>query len=624
MTKKTTPSRITILGIYSAGLEPIQDFLENYGGVLENLALVVAHYIDFDLIRQELRRIKPYSSMQIVEAADQMELLPNTIYVAPLGQKVSITKSNRLFLHSTLEEIQEDLRNSQERFDLAVRGASDGIWDWFPQLDKSYFSPHFKAHFEFDSPINSGMGAMVAFIHPEDLAPTQAALESHLRNKTPYRVETRLRTKNKGYRWFFVSGQAMWDDNGVPLRMAGSLTDIHDRKIFEKQLIRTERNLKVAQRLAHNGDWEMNLLEDKLVWSDEVFHIFGLQPQEFEANFQAYMSHIHPDDQDYVRETYFTSLNERSTYHIFHRIVTKDGTVKQVECHGESFYNEDGKPTHSIGTVQDITQLKDIENALKHNLRLQQLEQEVLKRNAQKESKLEDTISFYLKELEDIYQGMTCSILKLQGGRLYNWFPSNLPQSYTQAIEGMKIGPNEGCCGTAAYFNQKVIVADIAVDKLWVNFKTMALKVGLKSCWSYPIVNSSNAVIGTFAMYYNEIKCPTQDEENAIERARNILQIIIENKRYEQELITTNERYQYVTRATSDAIWDWDVLNHKASWSEAFQSKFGYKISSDDEHLLERWESHIHPDDHKYTTDSFSSAIAGKDVEWQANYRWPQ
>jgi PAS domain S-box-containing protein len=150
----------------------------------------------------------------------------------------------------------------------------------------------------------------------------------------------------------------------------------------------------------------------------------------------------------------------------------------------------------------------------------------------------------------------------------------------------------------------------------------MDLKVGLKSCWSYPIVNSSNAVIGTFAMYYNEIKCPTQDEENAIERARNILQIIIENKRYEQELITTNERYQYVTRATSDAIWDWDVLNHKASWSEAFQSKFGYKISSDDEHLLERWESHIHPDDHKYTTDSFSSAIAGKDVEWQANYRF--
>lgn len=622
MTKKTTPPRVTVIGIYSAGLEPLQDFLENYAGSLENLALVIAHYIDFELIRKELKRIKPYTSMQILLGVDQMELLPNTIYVAPIGQKLSISQNSRLFLHSTLENIQAELRNSQERFDLAVAGSSDGIWDWFPKSDKSYFSPHFKHLFELESKEASGMDTMVAFIHPEDLARTQAALQSHLVNRTPYRIETRLRTKKDGYRWFYVSGQAIWDDNGAPLRMAGSLSDIHDRKTYEDQLIRTERNLKVAQRLAHIGDWEMNLLEDKLVWSDEVYHIFGLEPQEFEANFQAYMSHIHPDDQAYVQETYFTSLNERSTYHIFHRIVTKDGTVKHVECHGESFYNEAGIPTHSIGTVQDITQLKDIENALIHNLRIQQLEQEVLKRNAEKESKLEDVVNFYLKELEEIYQGMTFSILKLKNDRLYNWFSGSLPSSFASAIEGLQIGPKVGSCGTAVYLKKKVIVADIENSELWTNFGNLALAENLRACWSYPIINSKNEVLGSFAIYSNEVKKPTIEEENAIVRAVNILQVIIENKIYEQELISTNERYQYVVRATSDAIWDWDIVNQKATWSEVFQSKFGYKISAEDDDLLERWESHLHPDDHKKVTESFNIAIDSEETDWQANYRF--
>ena len=106
-------------------------------------------------------------------------------------------------------------------------------------------------------------------------------------------------------------------------------------------------------------------------------------------------------------------------------------------------------------------------------------------------------------------------------------------------------------------------------------------------------------------MYYNEIKCPTQDEENAIERARNILQIIIENKRYEQELISTNERSQYVINATSDAIWDWNLLTHQLSWSEAFRSKFGYEIKHQNEELLQRWVSHIHPEDKEQVVESF-------------------
>jgi PAS domain S-box-containing protein len=621
MTKKTLETETTIIGIYTQGLRVLHDFLLNYGAPLENLALVVTHHLAADSVAELLQLLRPHADMKLLEAVDNLTLLSNAIYIAPENQKIAIAEGKILWLDTSITKIQENLRNSVERFNLAVQGSSDGIWDWNVQEDLAYFSPRFRELVGYKSKeYIAGMAAMKQITHPDDFPHAVAVLESHLQQRTPYSVEYRLLTANNEYRWFLVRGQAIWNEQGVPIRMAGSLTDIHDRKVFEKKLLHTEQNLNVAQRLAHIGDWEMNLLEDKLSWSDEVYHIFGLEPQEFEANYQAYLSHIHPDDQEYVNQTYTTSLKERSSYHIFHRIVALNGIVKQVECHGKSFYNAEGVPTHSIGTIQDISQLKEVENALKHTLKLQMLEQKILELSVRHESKLEHILAFYLKELESIFDGMHCSILKLEGDRLYHWFSLSLPQKYQDAIEGILIGPQVGSCGTAAFTKQKVIVTDIENDSTWVNFKDIALEFGLRSCWSYPIMDSNNQVIGTFAFYYKEPKVPTQEEEDAIERAKNILQIIIENKAFEKALLSTNELYTSVTQATSDAIWDWDIKNNEVLWNEAFQSNFGY--SEDDCEIFSLWSDNLHPEDAPAVVSNIFAAIEGNDRIWNAEYRF--
>jgi GAF domain-containing protein len=104
--------------------------------------------------------------------------------------------------------------------------------------------------------------------------------------------------------------------------------------------------------------------------------------------------------------------------------------------------------------------------------------------------------------VEEQTAGVLASILLLDGDRLRHGGAPSLPKAYTDAIDGAVIGPTAGSCGTAAYRAQQVIVADIAIDPLWADYRELALPHGLRACWSTPIFSSDGAVIATFAMYF--------------------------------------------------------------------------------------------------------------------------
>jgi diguanylate cyclase (GGDEF)-like protein/PAS domain S-box-containing protein len=119
-----------------------------------------------------------------------------------------------------------------------------------------------------------------------------------------------------------------------------------------------------AQALANIGHWELDLVANTLYWSDEVYRIFGLEPQEFDATYEAFLGHIYPEDRKIVNDAYIKSLQEKRGYHIEHRIVRKNGEIGFVEERCEHEFDADGKPNRSIGTVHDITEKKLAENEL--------------------------------------------------------------------------------------------------------------------------------------------------------------------------------------------------------------------------------------------------------------------
>jgi len=141
------------------------------------------------------------------------------------------------------KQAEAALQASEERFALAVQGANDGIWDWDIQNNTLYWSPHMKEMFGYaDDELDVDFETLETFLHPDDKERTNAAIDAHLKDRVPYDVEQRLRTKSGEYRWYRARGQALWDESGKPLRMVGSTTDITELKRVEERLAK-ERNL---------------------------------------------------------------------------------------------------------------------------------------------------------------------------------------------------------------------------------------------------------------------------------------------------------------------------------------------------------------------------------------------
>jgi PAS domain S-box-containing protein len=238
----------------------------------------------------------------------------------------------------------------------------------------------------------------------------------------------------------------------IPIKISSNLIDLGDMIIIQsviKNLTKLKQSLAdiekkdmtiqmsqdkllEAQKIAKVGNWELDFTTDKLIWSDEVFKIFDLDPHTFKANYEAFLDAIHPDDVEQVNHEYMTSVLTKIPYTIEHRIITKNGTLKYVEENCKHITDDKGNIIRSLGTVQDITARKNAE------------------------IKLEKTEKHYqsiLENMEDIYLrfDLDGKILTLMGGAKKNldYLPIELintniknlykdPSSYQNLMENLE------------------------------------------------------------------------------------------------------------------------------------------------------------------------------------------
>ncbi|APG27586.1 hypothetical protein A7E78_06900 [Syntrophotalea acetylenivorans] len=145
------------------------------------------------------------------------------------------------------------------------------------------------------------------------------------------------------------------DQDGKPLEIVGSLLDISDRKALEDNLRDSQNHLLEAQKIAHLGSWNWDILSDEILWSAEVYRIFGVDSQTFSPAYKSFLDFVHPEDRECVDEAVQRAIKERSPYTIDHRIVRPDGSIRHVHEQGRVTYHQDGKPVSMVGTVLDIT-----------------------------------------------------------------------------------------------------------------------------------------------------------------------------------------------------------------------------------------------------------------------------
>jgi len=157
-------------------------------------------------------------------------------------------------------------------------------------------------------------------------------------------------------------------------RMLEKQIEIEDERVKTEDLLRSsEANLKEAQKITHFGSWKHNIRSGKLFWSDEVFRIFELNPDRANPSYDLFLSIVHPDDIELVNHTYKDSIANKTTYDVEHRIKLKEGKIKLVREHGKTFYDENGEPLRSTGTIQDVTEIRSKEEQLKRSQKMDAL-----------------------------------------------------------------------------------------------------------------------------------------------------------------------------------------------------------------------------------------------------------
>ncbi len=210
-----------------------------------------------------------------------------------------------------------------------------------------------------------------------ELEGTQAVLTLPLRVGGRVTHLIGLRSFSCGYQWPEIHIRRL---RVLGETIANSLIKLQ----MHDYLVKSEQSLAEAQSIAHLGSWEWDITSGRLRWSDEVYRIFGLHPQEFEATYEAFLSRVDPDDREAVRQAVDASLADpQKLYGIEHRVLRSDCTDRIVHEQGRVFFDQDQRPLRMIGTVLDITERKraqaELEKALEQIGKLkEQLEAENL------------------------------------------------------------------------------------------------------------------------------------------------------------------------------------------------------------------------------------------------------
>jgi PAS domain S-box-containing protein len=264
------------------------------------------------------------------------------------------------------KQIEEDLQASQERWQLALRGNNDGIWDWNVQTQEVFFSSRWKAMLGYeDHEISHHLDEWANRVHPDDLADVMQAVQDHLAKKTPFYItEHRMQCKDGHYKWILDRGQALWDEQGNVVRMVGSHTDISDRKEAEQKILEQAALLDVATDAILLRDLDNHIL----YWNRGADRLYGWT--EAEALGKKTSELLCPESVSDI-ETVMRTVIERGSWQGELSKIRKDGKKVLVESRWTLIRDEQEQPKSILTVATDITEKKQLERQF---LRAQRME----------------------------------------------------------------------------------------------------------------------------------------------------------------------------------------------------------------------------------------------------------
>lgn len=281
-------------------------------------------------------------------------------------------------MHLQIDELSDELESMKTRFELIRMATSDGTWDMVVNhadpgnpRNPFWWSDQFRhlLGFQTEKEFPNVLSSWASRLHPEDREPTLAAFGRHLADRsgrTPYDVIYRLATKSREYRWFRARGQTVRMANGTAIRVAGSLTDIHESRTRELMLETLLVRFDLAREMLQDGLWDLEVVAGDPVnprnafwWSDQFRRLLGYaNAQEFPDVLDSWASKLHPDDAQRTVDAFTAHLTDRTgrtPYDLEYRLLCKDGEYRWFRARGQTKRAADGTPLRVVGALSDLT-----------------------------------------------------------------------------------------------------------------------------------------------------------------------------------------------------------------------------------------------------------------------------
>jgi formate hydrogenlyase transcriptional activator len=278
-----------------------------------------------------------------------------------------------------------------------------------------------------------------------------------------------------------------------------------------------------------------NLPDGSNAFLNQRWHDYtGLTPEESKGG--GWKVVIHPEDTGVLLDKWRAVLNSGDSGEIEARLRRYDAEYRWFLLRIEPFRDEQGNIVRWYGTGADIENLKRAESLLAAEKRTLEM--------ISSGARLADILANLCVTIDALSTNSTSTVLLSDpdGKRLWPAAGPAVPDSWTQTISPMTIGPREGSCGTAAFLRKRVIITDVASDLLCVGYRDRALANGIRASWSQPLISKSHELLGTFAMYYPEPRTPSASDLQLIEDAGHLAVIAIQGERSQAALAAASNQ----------------------------------------------------------------------------------
>lgn len=304
--------------------------------------------------------------------------------------------------------------------------------------------------------------------------------------------------------------------------------------------------------------------------SPSVSAVLGYSQAEFQTHYSTYLTNS-PINQRVEQFTTAALRGERQPPYeleIYHR----NGDIVRLRVSETPMYGEHGQIIGIDGLAHNVTEARRAEHLVEGR--------ESIMESVARDYPLDEILESLVRFSEELEPGVYCAILLLD--EQHNCFQMgiapNLPTHYNRALQGLHIGPHAGSFGMAAYLAERVVVRDILHHPSWSGLRELLLQTDLKACWAEPILTANGKVLGTFVMYYREVREPIERELKLVKWGAELAAIAIERVRAAQALREAEVRLRLLLNSTSEGVFGFDVEGAISFVNPAAAQMLGYRI----------------------------------------------